>query len=130
MQTFVRAFVTATVLFAATALSAQQPTVVHGQVTTDTAEHGLNAALDNLKRQNSPMWVGYSIPVISKFSSGWNSSHIAYLEGNGDSAVNDSKDNSQPSDRAVILLRIADGALTKLRVESPERDLDAGGLRF
>jgi HEAT repeat protein len=129
MQTFVRAFVTTTVLSAATALFAQQPTIVHGQVTTEAADHELNAALDGLKRQNSTMWVGYSIPVVSKFSSGWNSSRIAYLEGNGDSA-NDSDGNSQSSDRAVILLRIADGSLMKLRVESPERELDAGGLRF
>jgi HEAT repeat protein len=129
MQTFVRAFVTTTVLSAATALFAQQPTIVHGQVTTEAADHELNAALDGLKRQNSTMWVGYSIPVVSKFSSGWNSDRIAYLEGNGDSA-NDSDGSSKSSDRAVILLRIADGSLMKLRVESPERELDAGGLRF
>jgi HEAT repeat protein len=129
MQIFARAFVTATVLFAATALSAQQSTVVHGQVTTEAADHGLNAVLDGLKRQNSAMWVGYSIPVVSKFSSGWNSSRIAYLEGNGDSAVNDSEERSQLSDRAVILMRVADGSVMKLRVEDPERELDAGGLR-
>jgi HEAT repeat protein len=130
MQIFARAFVTATVLFAATVLSAQQPTVVHGQVTPEAADHGLAAALDGLKRQNSAMWVGYSIPVVSKFSSSWNSSRIAYLEGNGDSAVNDSEGRSQSSDRAVILLRIADGSVMKLQVEDPERELDAGGLRF
>jgi HEAT repeat protein len=130
MQIFVRTFVTTTVLSAATALFAQQPTIVHGQATTEAADRGLNAALDGLKRQNSAMWVGYTIPVISRFSSGWNSSRIAYLEGDGDSAGNDSDGNSQSSDRAAILLRIADGALMKLRVESPERELDAGGLRF
>jgi HEAT repeat protein len=130
MRAFVRSFAVTTVLSAATILFGQQPTVIHGQATTEIADRGLNVTLEGLKRQNAAMWVGYSIPVVSKFSSGWNSSRVAYLEGNGDSAVNDSRDNSQPFDHAVILLRIADGALTKLRVESPDRDLDAGGLRF
>jgi len=130
MQAFVRIVVTITILSITTVVFAQQPTILHGQATTEAADHGLNAALDGLKRQNSAMWVGYSIPVISKFSSGWNSGNIAYLEGNSDSVVNDSEKNTPSSDRAVILLRIADGALMKLRVESPERELDAGGLRF
>lgn len=129
MRPFVRAVVI-TILSASTAVLAQQPTILHGQATTEAADHGLNAAFDGLKRQNSSMWVGYSIPVTSKFSSGWNSGNIAYLDGNGDSIVNDSEKSSPSSDHAVILLRIADGALMKLRVESPERELDAGGLRF
>src|SRR5258708_20481670 len=98
MRNLARIFVATTAMSWATALFAQQPTVVHGQVTTEAADHGLSAALDGLKRQNSPMWVGYSIPVISKFSSGWNSSRIAYLEGNGDSTVNDSDENNKSSD--------------------------------
>jgi hypothetical protein len=130
MRAFVRVFVATTILSAAASVLAQQPTIVHGQATTETADHGLNAALEGLKRQNSAMWVGYSIPVVSKFSSGWNSDHVAYLEGRGDSVVDDSEKSSPSSDHAVILLRIADGALMKLRVESPERELDAGGLRF
>jgi HEAT repeat protein len=130
MRAFLRVFVATTVLSTATALFAQQPTIVHSQVTTETAGHGLGTVIDGLKRQKDAVWVGYSIPVVNKFSSGWNSSRIDYLEGNGDSIVNDSEGSSQSSDRAVILLRVADGAVTKLHVESPERELDAGGLRF
>ena len=130
MQAFVRAFVVATVLSTATVLLAQQPAIIHGEATTEAADHGLNAALDSLKHENTAMWVGYSIPVTGKFSSGWNSDHIAYLEGKGDSAVDDSEKDSKSTDHAVILLRLADGAVMKLRVESPERELDAGGLRF
>jgi hypothetical protein len=130
MRNLARIFVATTAMSWATALFAQQPTVVHGQVTTEAADHGLSAALDGLKRQNSAIWVGYSIPVISKFSSGWNSSRIAYLEGHSDSEINDSDGNSKSSDRAVILLRIADGIVMKVHVEDPERELDAGGLRF
>jgi HEAT repeat protein len=126
----VRAFAATTVLAAAPALFAQQPTISHGQVTTEAADHGLSAAIDNQKRQKDAAWLGYSIPAISRFSSGWNSDHVDYLEGRGDSVVNDSEASSQSSNHAIILLRVADGAVVKLRVESPERELDAGGLRF
>jgi HEAT repeat protein len=130
MRAFVRVFAATAALSVAPVLFSQQPIIVHGQVTTQTPDHGLDAVLDGLKRQKDAAWVGYSIPVVSKFSSGWASNRIEYLEGNGDSAINDSEGSSQSSDRAAILLRVADGAVMKVRVESPERELDAGGLRF
>jgi HEAT repeat protein len=130
MRVFVRAFVTALVLSTVTALLAQQPSVVHGQVTTEAATHGLGAVIEGLKQQRDVVWVGYSIPAINKFSSGWNSSHIDYLEGKNDAIVNESEESNQSSDHAVILLRVADSGVMKLHVESPERELDAGGLRF
>ena len=130
MRAFMHTFAIASTLSMATALFAQQPTVVHSQLTTETVDRDLQTALNNLKQQKSAAWVGYSISVNNKFSSGWNSSHVEYLEGNGDTVVNDSGNSGQSSDHAVILLRIADGVVAKLRVENPERELDAGGLRF
>ncbi len=130
MRAAVRTLIAILVLSVAANGFAQQPTVVHGQVTTEAANHGLGRAIDGLKQQKDAVWVGYSVPAISKFSSGWNSSRVDYLEGNGDAITNESEGNNQSSDHAVILLRIADGAIMKLRVESPERELDAGGLRF
>jgi hypothetical protein len=130
MQLLVRALVATTVLSSATALFAQPPTVIHGQVTTEAANHGLGPVIDGLKQQKEVVWVGYSVPVIDKFSSGWNSSHIDYLEGKNDAIVNESEASNHSSDHAVILLRLADGDVMKLHVESPERELDAGGLRF
>jgi HEAT repeat protein len=130
MRAFVRTFTTTLVLSMAAPAFAQQPTVVHGLLTTETANHGLGKAVDSLKQQKDVVWVGYSVPAISKFSSGWNASRIDYLEGNGDAVVNESEASIQSSDHAVILLRVAEGAVMKLRVESPERELDAGGLRF
>jgi hypothetical protein len=128
MRAFVRVFVAA-MLSSASVLYSQQPTVIHGQVTTEGANRGLGTVIDGLKLQKAAVWVGYSVPVINKFSSGWNSSHIDYLEGHNDS-VNESEGSNQSFDHAVILLRIADGDVMKLHLESPERELDAGGLRF
>ncbi|MGD0444885.1 MAG: HEAT repeat domain-containing protein [Edaphobacter sp.] len=130
MQTFVRAFAITTVLAAASSLFAQQPTITHGQVVMEAADHGLKTAIDSQKRQKDAGWLGYSVPIVSKFSSDWNSRGIDYLEGNGDSIMDDSEGSRRTADRAVILLRIADGAVMKVKVESPDRSLDAGGLRF
>src|ERR1700737_3628286 len=99
MRPFVRAFVATTILSTATALFAQQPTVIHGQVTTEVANHGLETVLNALKQQKDAVWVGYSIPVINKFSLGWNSSHIDYLEGRNDTIVNESEGNNQSPDQ-------------------------------
>jgi hypothetical protein len=125
-----RAFVATTILSVSTALFAQQPTILHGQVTTEAANHGLGTLIDGLKKQKDAAWVGYSIPVINKFSLGWNSNRIDYLEGNNNVTVNESEGSNQSFDHAVILLRVADGAVMKLHVENPERELDAGGMRF
>ena len=130
MRSFVRAFVATTILSSATILFGQQPKVIHSQVTTEAAHEGLGKVIDGLKQQKEIVWVGYSIPVVNKFSSGWNSSHIEYLEGKNDATSNESEGSNQSSDDAVILLRVADGGVMKLQVESPERELDAGGLRF
>jgi HEAT repeat protein len=130
MRAFVRIIATVFVLSTAPAMFAQQPTILHGQMTTQAATHGLGTVIDGLKQQKGAAWVGYSIPLANKFSSGWNSSRIDYLEGHGDNVVNESDESSHSSDHAVILLRIEDSAVMKLRVEDPERELDAGGLRF
>lgn len=119
-----------TVLAASTTMLAQLPEVAHAQLTTQAADHGLGAALDGLKAQNAPLWAGYTIPVGDKFSSGWRSNRVEYLEGDHDSNGSDSETASRSFDHAVILLRIDGGAITKLHVESPDRQLDAGGLRF
>lgn len=109
-------------------MPAQQPEVTHAQLTTQPTNN-LSATIQSLQQQNTPLWIGYSIPVINKFSTGWSNDSIAYLEGNYDSRTS-SGDTKPAFDHANILLRSENGAITKLRVESPDRKLDAGGLRF
>ena len=69
MRALLRVFSAAAVLSVVPTLFAQQPTISHGQVTTEAADHGLGIVLDGLKRQKDAVWVGYSIPVTGKFSS-------------------------------------------------------------
>jgi len=118
------------VLFAASILFAQQPEILHGQVTTQNVDHGLATALDTLKHEKAPLWAGYAIPVVEKFSNGWNNDRVAYLEGDHTYSSGDSAKNTRTFDHALILLRIDGEAVEKLRVENPERQLDAGSLHF
>ncbi len=83
----------APLLFLAVSLSghtafAQKPAVIHTQLSVVSAEHGLGAEIDKLKRSASPLWAGYSIPVGPDFHMGENVASVEYLFGksNGRSA--------------------------------------------
>jgi HEAT repeat protein len=131
MRPFVRLSITAATVFATSTMLAQQPKVVHAQLTTEAGSQGLNLVFHNLRHQTNPQWVGYSVPVINNFSSGWNESRVTYLEGNRDDNESSRESNSNRAfDRAVILLRVTDGTVVDLRIENPDRQLDAGGAGF
>lgn len=127
MRIFLRFAIAAIVMSTTNVLISQQPIILHGQVTTE--DHGLGPALDTAKKAADVTWIGYSIPVVSRFSNGWNSNNIEYLEGTN-SEVSESDDNRKTYDHANILIRVADGAVTKIRVSEPDRQLDAGGAHF
>lgn len=119
----------AIVALSSAATLAQQPQFNHAQLTTTAAAHGLNAEFDTLKREAAPLWVGYSIPVAEKTSSGWNS-RISYLEADHPNSTDDRLNSNNVSyDHAVILFRIANHAIEKIHVDNPDRQIDAGGLR-
>jgi hypothetical protein len=75
MRTFVRIFAASIVMSAVVALAAQQPEILHAQGKTQTVDHGLSAVLVGLKAQKGTTWVGYSIAVKERISSGPGSNH-------------------------------------------------------
>lgn len=118
-------------LFATTSLPAQQPSVVHAQLTTEAAPAGPQPALDHLTRSGQVAWLAYSIPTAKPFHSGSQNVATAFLEGDGSWRSSGSySDNTTAQDHALVLFRVAGHHLTKLRVEDPTRTLDAGGLRL
>lgn len=120
---------TAVAVFSAATVLAQQPQFIHARLTTTAAAHGLNAELDTLKGEAAPLWVGYSIPVAEKESSGWNP-RITYLEGDHPNVKDDNVDSSKHTyDHTVILFRIADHSIGKIHIDHPDRQIDAGDLR-
>jgi HEAT repeat protein len=128
MRTLVRIFAAGIVLSAVTTLMAQQPEILHAQWKSQTVDHGFSAVLDGLKEHKSATWVGYSIAVKEKVSSGPRSNHVEYLEGDSYTSTDSSEENIGSSDHALILVKVADGAVRKLHVVNPNRALDAGGL--
>ncbi len=56
MRLFVHLFAAAALVSVVPVMPAQQPKVVHTQLTTEAGGQGLNAVLHNLKSQNNPQW--------------------------------------------------------------------------
>ena len=110
-------------------LNAQQPTVLHAKVSARTADHGLAAELTQQEKGTTPAWVGYAVPVASEFHIGGRSGNVSFLEG-GDHNDGYSGWKDATFDHVNLLMRIADGKIEKLRLENPDRQLDAGGLGF
>lgn len=127
MRIFLRLAIAVVALSTTNVVLSQQPTILHGQVTTGGM--GLAPTLDASKKATGITWIGYSVPVISKFSNGWNWDHVEYLEGTNSETMQ-SDESRKTYDHANILIRVADGAVTKIRVTEPDRQLDAGGANF
>ena len=106
MRSLVRVFVAVALLSAVPGMPAQQPEIVHAQLSTQNGGQGLKAILSH--RTDSPVWVGYTVPV-NEFSSGWGESRVSYLEGYGASNTSYTGGGNRSFDHAVILLRVEDG---------------------
>jgi HEAT repeats len=136
MRSILRVFALATIFAASLGgiVSAQQPQVSNGQVTSQTVDHGLQSALDTLKQSATPLWAGYIIPTASAFNTD-RDSQVTYLEPHHTPEENaDGKSTTGPDSavggQAIILFRLASGKIDQVRAAAIDRQLDAGGLRF
>jgi HEAT repeat protein len=141
--------------FAALAMAApaiaQQPRVTNGRIVPqaganlDRTFHGLVAA------QTEPAWIGYTVPVISSdrvmCCSGdgtWISDGVVFTNGRwgacgleGDRTVRVQAGQNPPPatgpvklegpESLVVLYRVEEKAVQRIRIFSPECELDAGG---
>jgi len=111
----------------ATSMMAQQPKIQNGQVSTSTAS--LASTIDTLKARDAVAWVAYTIPTSHHIQNGWDPDRVSYLEGdNRHDDSDDRNDTAKETYRALLLIRIAGHAVEKIRVEDPDRKLDAGGV--
>ncbi|HEV2448401.1 MAG TPA: HEAT repeat domain-containing protein, partial [Candidatus Sulfopaludibacter sp.] len=111
-------------LAAALTLAAQPKTLVNAQVDTRSAAGGLEPAFRALvSAQPQPAWIGYMVPSTRTFNlgceyvngNGWNGSGVVHLE---------------PPDHALILFRVVNNAVERIRSLSPDCEIDAGGVPF
>ncbi len=102
-------------------LAAQPKLLVNAQVDTKPASSGLESVFHGLLgQQPQPAWIGYSVPAVRTgglgceyVRDGFSSPGVVHLE---------------PPDRAVILIRVEGGAVTRIRSLSPDCEIDAGNL--
>jgi hypothetical protein len=103
-------------------LTAQPKLLVNAQVKTVPAGAGLEGAFRPLlSAQPQPAWIAYSVPSVRSFQGcdyvrdGFEMPGVVHLE---------------PPDHTLILFRVEEGAVNRIRSLSPDCEIDAGGLPF
>ena len=117
---------------------AQQPRVTNARMETRAVSGGLHGAFTNLvNAQAAPAWVGYAVPIIKgdRQMCCWNDSvRGCFLEPTRDSGVTIMNGTTtvklEGPTELVVLFRIENRQLGKVRTFTPECELDAGGLPF
>jgi hypothetical protein len=101
-------------------LAAQPKLLVNAQVDSKSAAAGLEAAFKAAAAaQPQPAWIAYSVPSVRVFMGcdyvrdGWSQPGVVHLE---------------PPDHVVILFRVDQGKIERLRSLSPDCEIDAGNL--
>ncbi len=136
--------------------AAQQPRIVNGRVTTQTAPSPLADGVRTLANtRTEPTWIGYTVPVVAGErrmccggdGSTYISGSVVMVDGQAWSPcrLEPRVDNTQGSrggtaptapaapvqleapDQVAVLLRVAERRIERIRIFSPDCELDAGG---
>jgi hypothetical protein len=116
----------------------QQPHVQNARMETRSAAGGLEAMLRLIvNAQTSPEWVGYAVPIIpgDRQTCCWNDSvRGCFLEPSSNDRTivvsNNQTVKLEGPTQLVVLYRVENREVGKVRSFSPECELDAGGLPF
>jgi hypothetical protein len=119
---------------------AQQPRISNAQMQTRSAGSGLEAAFNAIvSAQTAPAWVGYAVPIIpgDRQMCCWQNNAMCgcSLEPNngvdaGSTITNNQTVKLEGPTHLVILFRIENREVGKIRTFTPECSIDAGGLPF
>src|SRR3954470_18019591 len=119
------------------------PKLVNAKLQNVDAASGLRPAIDNLMKQQGPLWIAYVIPTMRKERTmccfdNWEGSRVngccsgCKLENKEGSfnvgTMNGENCNLEPADFAFVFLRAEGGHITKTRIFSRDCALDAAGL--
>jgi hypothetical protein len=115
-----------------------QPHVQNARMETRAVAGGLEATLRAIvSAQSSPAWVGYAVPIVpgDRQMCCWNNSVMGcFLEPRADDRTvvvsNNQTIKLEGPTQLVVLYRVENRQVGKLRSFSPECELDAGGLPF
>jgi hypothetical protein len=123
----------------AVAFSGQQPRVSNTQFNTEPASSGLSATVTRFQHSNQQLWIGYEVPALPRsYSSSCGDSNGAssddgccsevQLEGSRESVI-DSGQKAEPG-KVYVLLRLEQGAVTRIRPVNAGCRINAGGVPF
>lgn len=107
----------------ASALAAQPKLLVNAKLDTQSAGNGLEQVFKPLlAAQPQPAWIGWAIPAVRTFNMGCEFVYRDGVTGAGQGVV-----HLEPPDHAIILIRVDQGAVSRLRYVSPDCEIDGGG---
>ncbi len=109
------------VLAAALPLAAQPKLLLNAQTDTRSAASGLEREYRTLlTAQPQPAWIGYSVPSVRTYNLGCD-----YVR---DSNMTAGVIHLEPPDHVVVMFRVENNALNRVRALSPNCEIDAGGV--
>jgi hypothetical protein len=116
------------VLAAALGLAAQPKLLINAQADTRSASAGLEPAFRGLlTTQPQPAWIGYSVPSVRTYD-GLGCEYV--WDGDGNRGPGSGVVHLEPPDHMVVLMRVEDNKVSRLRTVSPECQIDAGSVPF
>jgi hypothetical protein len=108
-------------LAAAASLGAQPKLLINAQTDTRSAAAGLDREFKTLTTTApQPAWIGYSVPAVR--STGWGCEYFR------DSGATAGVVHLEPPTEAIILYRVENNAVNRVRAISPHCEIDAGGV--
>jgi hypothetical protein len=111
------------ILAASLPLAAQPKLLINAQTDTRSAESGLEAVIKTLSAaQPQPSWIGYSVPTIKS------SNQLGCDYVRDSSSLNAGVVHLEPPDTAIVMFRIENNQLSRIRSISPYCEIDAGGV--
>lgn len=101
--------------------AAQPKLLINAAVDTRSAAGGLESTFRTLAAQpGGPAWIAYEVPSVRRYNLG-----CEYVSPGGRTAPG--VVHLEPPDHAVVLFRVVNGAVNRIRVLSPDCEIDAGG---
>jgi HEAT repeat protein len=114
--------------------------LVNARLTTHSAASGLQAAFQPLARAAGPAWIGYAVPVMGRHQMCCYRSMAGIgkgtpgcrLEGEGAYTVNNNASDAEwdAAPDFLVLFRVENGRVDRIRSLSRECGIDVGGLPF
>jgi hypothetical protein len=102
-------------------LAAQPKLLVNAKVDTRSAAGGVDRVVQEMiKAQPQPAWIGYEVASVRSWNLGC---EYVYGDGQNQRGVV----HLEPPDHAVILIRVDENAVSRVRYVSPDCEIDGGG---